>query len=310
MQKESITLKRTTSLTNTEMTSESDRENSIRKSQRPSNATTHRCSSASTFHPDALNALTKNLRMEQRSIMIVRTQKESLSQSLDKHLEASKRAPAVTFGQLHIREFAIRPGDNPGCRIGVSLTIEWEVQDEQVVDMEAYESSRPPRRDRGELNIPSDTRMQMLRDNGYSRGEIQTYLKMVNIARGQRTRTQETLQLAGAQELAQKLYRGVLNKTLRSSKKKKERSLIRSSIVKDQQLSVLRNQLSPEQKSRAQRRPTAHPNLKVTLEEEEAPSTPTDDLSDSSYDDTTVGDTTVEEPWVAPPAPLECEVDC
>ena len=244
--------------------------------------------------------LSNKIKSEQRSILIVKTQKESLSQSLDKQLEASKRAPVISFGQLHIREFAIRPGDNPGSRIGVSLTIGWDVQDEQTVGVEAYESSRPARRDRGELNIPSDTRMQMLRNSGYSRGEIQTYLKMVNIARGQRTRTAETLQLAGAEEFAQKLFRGVLNKTVRSSKKKKEKSLIRNSIVKDQQLSLLRTQASPSS-GRKNRRATMPATMKVALED--TPSTPTDELSDSSVDDVNSGH------WV-PDAPIECEVDC
>lgn len=217
--------------------------------------------------------LSKTLLKGQRGVLSVRTQKESLTSSLDDRLKASQRpANGVSFGKLHIREFARRPGDNPGCRIGASLTIDWEVQNEMSVDMEAYEASRPPRRDRGELNIPSETRMQMLRDSGYSRGEILTYVKMANIARGQRNRTNETQQLAGAQELAQKLYRGVFNKTVNRSKKKKEKKLIQASMAKDQQMSVLRRQVTPEENMVAQQRTSGNRLQAAAALEQETPS--------------------------------------
>ena len=195
--------------------------------------------------------------------MTVRTQKDSLSRTIratprvtattndndDKKKKAtgeeetapvsitatSSTSTTVGFGSVQIREYARRMGDNPGCRCGVSLTLDWDVQSDVTIDLEAYETSRPTRRDRSEMILPPEVRMQMMRDAGYARGEILTYVKKANIARGQRARTNETLQLAGAQEMAQRLVRGVLNKSVRRKSKQLEKETLRMHLQKDKE---------------------------------------------------------------------------
>ena len=129
------------SLTNTELssqTSESETMETSFKAQQlamPTTPVTERGSSSRLLElsQSEMQALSQTLQGEQRSILTVKTQKESLTASLDDKLASSQAQPTVSFDQLHIREYARRPGDNPGCRVGVSLTIDWEGQNEMSV---------------------------------------------------------------------------------------------------------------------------------------------------------------------------------
>ncbi|CAB9519816.1 expressed unknown protein [Seminavis robusta] len=236
-------------------------------------------------------------------VLIVKTQADSVKSSIDDKLKANTAVAThtVSFAKLHIREFPRRPGCNPGCRIGVSLELDWEIQDEQTIGIDEYETSRPTRRDRGELNIPSEMRMQMLRDSGYSRGEILQYVKMANIARGQRTRTNETLQLAGAQEFAQKIFRGVRNKTTHRTKKKKEKAVLRMSLIQDQKLVQLRRMSAPAVSTTSKT-----PVVGI----EQAPRTEESSSSSSSSDDYDVDDFVEMPTTTSTPITVTEEVDC
>lgn len=184
------------------------------------------------------------------SNLVVRTQQESASQTY----ESSGTSPNVSFSTITIREYARRMGDNPGCKTGVSLTIEWKVQYEVSISLDEYEETRPARRERTELSIPPDVRMQMVRESGFARSEILQYVKAANIARQQRMRTNETLQLAPAQEFTERLLRGILSKSLRRKQKKQEKQLLQVHLEKDQQL-WFRNM--PLLKTRVKRRSTS-----------------------------------------------------
>jgi hypothetical protein len=211
-----------------------------------STAGTMRSSSILELSHEELLAVSASLLPQVHSVLKVKTQLESFRSSLsslDESSETTKVAThshSVSFGELRIREYARRPGCNPGCRVGVSLELEWTIQDEASVALEAYEESRPPRRDRAGLNVPPEIRMRMMLESGFTRSEILQYVKMANIARGQRSRTNETHQLAKAEELAQKILRGVRNSTTRRSQKKKEKAALQQSLLQDKKLAQLR----------------------------------------------------------------------
>ena len=221
-----------TSLTGTEMSSDSDND---QQSTTASN-----------------KSQTPPQQLPRSSCMSVHTQQESLARTIDVTPRATadtlegddKEASTTTtttacttigFAQVQIREYARRMGDNPGCRCGVSLTLDWDVQSEVSIDLDKYEETRPTRRDRSEMILPPEVRMQMMRDAGYARGEVLQYVKKANIARGQRARTNETLQLAGAQEMAQRFFKGVLNKSVRRKSKQLEKKTLAVHLQKDQE---------------------------------------------------------------------------
>jgi hypothetical protein len=86
-----------------------------------------------------------------------------------------------------------------------------------------YEDDRPPRRTGAQMNIPFTVREQMLRTAGYTAGEIREALRDVNIARRQRKRTLEGMNLTVLHEFRERVLRGSLNFTLKRGRKKRER---------------------------------------------------------------------------------------
>jgi hypothetical protein len=90
-----------------------------------------------------------------------------------------------------------------------------------------YEDDRPLRRTGPQMNIPSSCREEMLRNAGYSRGEIQEALRDVNIARRRRKRTIEAMQLTPVHEFSEWVLRSSLNLTFKRFQKKREREYIK-----------------------------------------------------------------------------------
>ena len=76
------------------------------------------------------------------------------------------------------------------------------------------------------MNIPRSTRENMLRNAGYSRGEILEALRDVNIARRKRRRTIEAMNLSSVHEFKERVVRGSLNLTLNRGRKARERKYL------------------------------------------------------------------------------------
>ena len=121
----------------------------------------------------------------------------------------------------------MRSGDNPGGFRGPPLSIEWVAQNKVKMTLAQYEHGRPPRRTGAQMNIPASCREEMLRDAGYSRGEIQEALRDVNIARRRRKRTIEAMQLTPVHEFSERVIRSSLNLTFKRFQKKREREYIK-----------------------------------------------------------------------------------
>jgi len=170
------------------------------------------------------------------------TQEESRDHQ-DRPNKPNSKGNWVTFGALEIREYPITIGDNPGGNRGPPLTISWEYQSTAVMDVSEYETLKPDRRSGGEIIIPVSVRENMLREAGFSRGEIQAAVKHVNIARNRRRRTEELLNLSRLQEFAEKVKRGTMNSVVRRGRKKREREYIRHALEFDHKLpqSVVRS---------------------------------------------------------------------
>jgi hypothetical protein len=66
--------------------------------------------------------------------------------------EASIRS--VGFSTIEFHEHAMILGCNPSTSQGPSLEIDWVYQEKSVLDIDAYETTRPPRRMRQQLLMP------------------------------------------------------------------------------------------------------------------------------------------------------------
>lgn len=128
--------------------------------------------------------------------------------------DAARSCTDKEFGwsTITIREYARVLGDNITV-MGPPIGLSWEHQDEIVYDLKEYDTAcQDSRRSQSELKMPSKHRDQILIDGGYSRQEIQEAIKRSNIARNQRKRTIETLNLQPLQETLEKIIRGGKNK--------------------------------------------------------------------------------------------------
>jgi hypothetical protein len=162
-----------------------------------------------------------------RGILSVKTQRESVSPTLVLPV-ANREKLSVRFSCIDIREYPICIGDNPGGRTGTPLSIEWEHVLEVQLGLEEYEESRPERRNHNALSMGETVRYDMLLRLGYSRLEIRTQTKPVNIERARRKHTAATLNLAPLQEFHQAISRKTLNALTFGARKRKERRMMES----------------------------------------------------------------------------------
>lgn len=129
----------------------------------------------------------------------------------------------LKFTTLTIREYWRVLGDNVTV-MGPPISLSWEHQGETVYDLAEYEEAvKDTRRSQSELKMPSKHRDQMLKDGGFSRASIMEAIKKSNIARNQRKRTVETLNLQPLQEAIEKIVRATkkpLRKKARNGKAK------------------------------------------------------------------------------------------
>jgi hypothetical protein len=156
-----------------------------------------------------------------RGILSVRTQRESMSRKSG----LTSHEKTLSFSFIDIREYPMCIGDNPGGSVGTPLSIEWKHVSEVQIGLEEYEDSRPERRSHSALAMGETVRYEILRRSGYTRKDIQSGTKPVNIERAGRKRTLETLNLARLHEFRESLSRKTLNVLSFGARKRKERLL-------------------------------------------------------------------------------------
>ena len=86
---------------------------------------------------------------------------------------------SVAFSTVSIHEHEMVMGDNPITSSGPPVEIAWDAQHSVSLDLEDYESVRPPRRDKAQLNMPGSHRANILIESGYSRAEIKEQLQRI-----------------------------------------------------------------------------------------------------------------------------------
>jgi hypothetical protein len=87
---------------------------------------------------------------------------ESVSSSTTTSSSSNKKR--VSFAALHIRNHSVILGDHPCCTVGLPVTLDWTVESEISVDLEAYEATRERRRSRPEMLLSVDDRNTLLSD--------------------------------------------------------------------------------------------------------------------------------------------------
>lgn len=121
--------------------------------------------------------------------------------------ELAGKTTRLRWANIIIREYPRVLGDNVTV-MGPPIGLDWEYQDEIVYDLAEYDDAmQNSRRTQSELKMPSKHRLEILKQGGFSKIDIQNAVKRSNIARNQRKRTVETLKLQPLQEGFEKLMR-------------------------------------------------------------------------------------------------------
>jgi len=108
---------------------------------------------------------------------LIRVDSKSILKSSPDYVDApqDQMPRTASFGTLEIREYPITLGDNPGGVQGPPITLDWQHNEKQtrLVELENYEDTRGPRRDRRELYMGDNLRRwRLLRENGFKMEEL------------------------------------------------------------------------------------------------------------------------------------------
>jgi len=105
-------------------------------------------------------------------------------------LDESAGEKSVRFSSVAVRDYSICLGDNPSVSRGTPISLDWDHDNELTYDINVYESERfQKRRTSDDLKIPSLKRIQLLKELGYSRGEINEQIKKTNLDKQRRIYT-------------------------------------------------------------------------------------------------------------------------
>ena len=130
----------------------------------------------------------------------------------------------VSFSNIEIRSYERTMGDCPTTN-GVPVQLDWKYDpDAEEYSVDVYESYRQkdePRRDKSEMRMPASQRQYLLmRECGFTRGEIMTQMEIVKKAAMDRKKTLGTLRYMSYEEKLEKTRRafGKLGRSTGSNK--------------------------------------------------------------------------------------------
>jgi hypothetical protein len=118
-----------------------------------------------------------SLELISHGCMKLRTQAESICRTFTSsspciNESSSSLQPSVTFSAVEFHTHELILGDNPSVSVGPPLAMSWKAVESKILDLEEYETSRPPRRERRDLIVPRSMRETWLRAEGYARSEL------------------------------------------------------------------------------------------------------------------------------------------
>jgi hypothetical protein len=113
----------------------------------------HHSASRSHYFPVATIATATSTNITNKQNSIIMSDHSRLSGS-----ESSSNERSVTFSTIEVHEHAMVLGDNPSTTHGPSVEIDWAVMESSMLSLDDYETQRPPRRGRYQLQMPGDAR--------------------------------------------------------------------------------------------------------------------------------------------------------
>ena len=145
-----------------------------------------------------------------------------------------KEKKSVSWDTFEIYSHEIILGDNPAVSSGPPVSIDWEAFDQQTLSIDDYEKHRANPRVRNEMILPRMVREDLLRNAGYSRGELKEVSEEIAVIRRQRSRSaRDAVIKTKLQKLAKAslMRTGIPNlQTSRLATKETDRSLVMENL--------------------------------------------------------------------------------
>jgi len=145
---------------------------------------------------------------------------------------------SVSFDSLTIREYSLIPEINPSVSGGPAVGLGWDYSVMlDSVDISQYETTRPPRRQRSELAMPSNVRINLLTEHNCTRSEMNRATKQSQVLRDERQSTRALQELERVQVMMESIRRKLKRWRMRTTTKKEMEQLwIQAQAQKNQQL--------------------------------------------------------------------------
>lgn len=110
---------------------------------------------------------------------------DQLSKSPPKALKKSDSK--VKFQHIIVREYAQTIGDNPSVGYGAPITLDWEYEENEPLDLDLYEGARGGRRNIRQMHLNAYQRKNIfVHKYGFSEQEVKAAKKATNKVRSQR----------------------------------------------------------------------------------------------------------------------------
>lgn len=88
------------------------------------------------------------------------------------HSFGSSTNKSVSFGDIQIHSHQFTLGDNPSVSSGPPVTVDWKAFESGTYDLDEYEQQKPDPRRKEAMILPRSIREEILRNEGFSRGEL------------------------------------------------------------------------------------------------------------------------------------------
>ena len=102
---------------------------------------------------------------------------------------SSGTVKSVSFGQVHIHSHRYTLGDNPSVAGGPPVALAWECSESYIFDLDEYEREKPAPRSKDSTLLPRSLRENILRGEGFSRGELKEASEGVKRIKRQRLKS-------------------------------------------------------------------------------------------------------------------------
>jgi len=110
-------------------------------------------------------------------------------------LNQSSVEKSVSFSTVDVRDYSLCLGDNPAVSRGAAISLDWGYDDERTYEINNYECDRTKHRRSAEaLKITSIERIHLLKDIGYSRGQIKEQTQKTHRDKERRIKTRRRVE--------------------------------------------------------------------------------------------------------------------